>query len=172
MYPLQQASRGSDRLAVPEVSVPKMVLVLQRTFLLTIKLRVGWDTGAPCGLCNVGSQLQARTLLWMERLQFMTLKTGFFRLIAPWTYLLWQIVTDQPRLLCPPQKWVIPLLYTGMLLNTSSHIWGSCVWCLDQTQQLIKPNPALLEKCHCRFQSLPLLFCQQIFMTHRDIGSL
>lgn len=41
MYPLQQSSRGSDRLAVPEVSVPKMALVLQRTFLLTIKLRVG-----------------------------------------------------------------------------------------------------------------------------------
>lgn len=41
MYPLQQSSRGSDRLAVPKVSVPKMALELQRTFLLTIKLRVG-----------------------------------------------------------------------------------------------------------------------------------
>lgn len=41
MYPLQQSRRGSDRLAVPEASMPKMALVLQRTFLLTIKLRVG-----------------------------------------------------------------------------------------------------------------------------------
>lgn len=41
MFPLKQSNRGSDRLAVLEVSVPKMALVLQRTFLLTIKLRVG-----------------------------------------------------------------------------------------------------------------------------------
>lgn len=72
----------------------------------------------------------------------------------------------------PTTEMTNPTSLYSMLLNTSSHIWGSCVWCLDQTQQLIQPNPALLEKCHCRFQSLPQLFCQQIFMTHRDTGSL